>query len=102
VLLVSDAAGAICKHIVNSLVHRTGDVPALIEHITMLHEDRALLERLRSASLNNLSELTWTTAGVRLLDVYRETIETYPRKTTQEAASSFAGREHQSLSHSHT
>jgi len=102
VLLVSEAAGAICKHMENSLVHRVGDVAALTRHITMLHEDRALLERLRSASLNTLSELTWKTAGIRLLDAYRETIEMYGRKTGHEAAASLAGREHDSLSHSHT
>ncbi len=102
VLLVSEAAGAICKHMENSLVHRVGDIPMLTRHITMLHEDRGFLERLRSASLSTLSELTWATAGVRLLDVYRETIEMYARNAGNEAAASFAGREHDSLSHSHT
>jgi glycosyltransferase involved in cell wall biosynthesis len=102
VLVVSEAAGAICKHMENSLVHRVGDVATLTRHITMLHEDRALLERLRSASLNTLSELTWKTAGIRLLNAYRETIEMYGRKPGREAAASFAGREHDSLSHSHT
>jgi len=102
VLLVSEAAGAICKHMENSLVHHVGDVAALTRHITMLHEDRSLLERLRSASLNSLSELTWKTAGIRLLDAYRETIDMYARKTGHEAAASLAGHEHDSLSHSHT
>jgi glycosyltransferase involved in cell wall biosynthesis len=102
VLLVSEAAGAICKHMENSLVHRVGDVAALMRHITMLHEDRALLERLRSASLDTLIELTWKTAGMRLLDVYRETIEMYERKTGRKTTAFLAGREHDSLSHSHT
>jgi glycosyltransferase involved in cell wall biosynthesis len=75
VLLVSDAAGAICKHMENSLVHSVGDVAALSQHITMLHEDRALLERLRVNSLRTIDELTWTAAGRILVDVYRETIE---------------------------
>jgi glycosyltransferase involved in cell wall biosynthesis len=77
VLLVSEAAGAICRHMENALVHRVGDVPALAQHITMLHSDRALLERLRAASVANISEITWTAAGARLLDVYRETIAAY-------------------------
>jgi glycosyltransferase involved in cell wall biosynthesis len=102
VLLVSEAAGAICKHMEDSLVHRVGDVAALTRHITMLHEDRALLARLRTTSLNTLSELTWKTAGIRLLDAYRETIEMYEQKTGREAAASSVGREHDSLSHSHT
>src|SRR5208283_2319371 len=46
VLLVSEAAGAICRHKENALVHSVGDVVALTQHFTMLHEDRALLQRL--------------------------------------------------------
>jgi glycosyltransferase involved in cell wall biosynthesis len=87
VLLVSEAAGAICQHLENALVHRVGDADALTHHITMLHEDRALLERLRTASLRTAPEITWTAAGVRLLDVYRDTIEVHRagalRKTGQ-------------------
>ncbi len=49
--LASEACTEICKHMENGLVHRVGDVEALTQHITMLHEDRALLERLRAASL---------------------------------------------------
>jgi glycosyltransferase involved in cell wall biosynthesis len=74
VLLVSEAAGAICKHMENALMHAVGDVPALTQQITQLHEDRALLERLRRASLATVSDLTWPAAGRVLLDVYRETI----------------------------
>ena len=74
VLLVSDAAGAICKHMENALVHRVGDVAALTQHITMLHEDRILLDRLRTASLKTINEITWTAAGVKLLNVYREVL----------------------------
>jgi glycosyltransferase involved in cell wall biosynthesis len=59
----------------NALVHRIGDVQALTQHITMLHEDRGLLERLRSAGLRKVPEITWTAAGKLLVDVYRETIE---------------------------
>jgi glycosyltransferase involved in cell wall biosynthesis len=77
VLLVSDAAGAAGTHMEDSLVHRVGDVAALAKQITMLHEDRVFLEQLRSASLKFAPKLTWTAAGVKLLDAYRETIETY-------------------------
>jgi glycosyltransferase involved in cell wall biosynthesis len=74
VLLVSDAAGAVCSHMQNALVHRAGDVEALTGHITMLDRDRELLARLRAASLQTVAELTWTAAGVKLLEAYRETI----------------------------
>jgi len=74
VLVVSEAAGAICRHMENALVHSVGDVSALAQHITMLYEDRALLERLRAASLATVPELTWTAAGRVLLEAYRETV----------------------------
>ena len=51
VLLVSDAAGAICQHMENALVHRAGDIETLTQHFTMLYEDRALLNRLRQPPL---------------------------------------------------
>jgi glycosyltransferase involved in cell wall biosynthesis len=77
VLLVSEAAGAICEHMENALVHRVGDVSTLTQHINLLQEDRKLLQRLRAASLRRVPEITWDAAGVRLLEVYRETIATY-------------------------
>jgi glycosyltransferase involved in cell wall biosynthesis len=77
VLLVSDAAGAICRHMENALVHRVGDVEALTKHIAMLDQDRELLSKLRTASLSTIGELTWTAAGVKLLDAYRETLAAY-------------------------
>lgn len=72
--LASEACTDVCRHMENGLVHRVGDVETLKRHITMLHEDRALLERLRAASLRTAQEITWTAAGVRLLQVYRETL----------------------------
>jgi len=86
VLVVSDATGAVCRHMENGLTHRVGDVEALTQHITMLHEDRALLERLRTESLRTAPEITWSAAGVRLLDVYRETIATYGSKAAQQSS----------------
>jgi len=72
--VVSEACTDICKHMENALVHRVGDVDALTQHITILHEDRALLDRLRAASLETAREVTWTAAGVKLLEVYVETV----------------------------
>lgn len=74
VLLVSEASGAICKNGENALVHRVGDVETLTRHITQLYTDPAMLHRLRASSLDTIDEITWTAAGVRLLDLYREII----------------------------
>jgi len=78
--LASEACTEICDHMKTGLMHRIGDVEALTQHITMLHEDRALLERLRAESLRIAPEITWTAAGVKLLDVYRETIAAHRRE----------------------
>lgn len=74
--LASDACTEICRHMENGLVHRVGDVETLAQQITMLNEDRALLERLRAGSLRTVPEITWTAAGVRLLQVYRDILAT--------------------------
>jgi len=72
--LASEACTELCKHMQTGLVHRVGDVAVLAQQITLLHEDRALLARLRAASLKMVPEITWTAAGVKLLQVYRDTI----------------------------
>jgi glycosyltransferase involved in cell wall biosynthesis len=79
VLLVSEAAGAICKHNHDALVHSVGDVATLAEHITSLNDNRALLNRLRASSLSTLQDITWKAAGARLLAVYEETIASKSR-----------------------
>jgi glycosyltransferase involved in cell wall biosynthesis len=78
--LVSDACTDICKHNTNAMVHQVGDVETLAQHITMLFEDRTLLQDLRTAGLSMREQLTWTAAGLKLLEVYRETIKTFSRK----------------------
>lgn len=77
--LASEACTEICSHMVTGLMHRVGDVEALTRHITMLHEDRQLLDRLRTAGLKIVPDITWTAAGAKLLDVYRETIAAHRR-----------------------
>jgi glycosyltransferase involved in cell wall biosynthesis len=74
--LASEACTEICQHMETGLMHRIGDVAAITQHITMLHEDRTLLERLRATSLKMIPEITWDAAGAKLLEVYRETIRT--------------------------
>lgn len=73
--LASDACTEICRHMETGLVHEVGDVATLTRQITLLHQDRALLERLRAESLRTAPEITWTAAGVRLLQVYNEILE---------------------------
>jgi glycosyltransferase involved in cell wall biosynthesis len=80
--LASEACTEICSHMETGMVHRIGDVRALSQQITMLHEDRALLQRLRAASLKACHDITWKAAGVRLLDAYRETIDAHKRSAT--------------------
>ena len=86
VLLVSEGAGAICTHMENALVHPIGDVKKLTEHIAMLHRDRSLLRQLRAASLRSVDEITWSAAGRRLLNVYREILEATRTVTPSEHA----------------
>jgi glycosyltransferase involved in cell wall biosynthesis len=92
VLLVSDAAGANCLHMENALVHHVGDVLTLSRQITQLREDRELLARLRAASLSTVREITWTAAGRKLAEVYRDVVnEMGPRQSgTPESSTSVA------------
>jgi glycosyltransferase involved in cell wall biosynthesis len=89
--LASDACTEICKHMETGMVHRVGDVRALTEHITLLHQDRTLLERLRDACLLAAPHATWTAAGVRLLEVYREVLD---RRSEAPSSTSHAGAAH--------
>ncbi|HEU6449333.1 MAG TPA: glycosyltransferase family 4 protein [Verrucomicrobiae bacterium] len=86
VLLVSEAAGAVCEHMSNALVHPVGDVATLAQHFTMLADDRSLLERFRIASLNTANEITWTAASRKLLAVYREVIAAHQNQDVRVAA----------------
>jgi glycosyltransferase involved in cell wall biosynthesis len=75
VLVVSEASGAYCMHMENALIHKVGDVDTLTRHFTLLNRDRALLERLRAASLSTVQEITWPAVGSKLLQVYRDILE---------------------------
>lgn len=83
--LASEACTEICDHMKTGLMHRIGDVPTLAQHITLLHEDRALLERLRAGCLEVAPTITWTAAGKILLNAYRETIAAHRADTLTEA-----------------
>jgi len=82
--VVSEVCAGVCEHMQNALVHRVGDVETLAKHISVLHEDRGLLQELRSAGLKARKNFTWEAAGVKLLEAYRETIEMYSQ--TKEVA----------------
>jgi D-inositol-3-phosphate glycosyltransferase len=73
--LVSDACTDLCRHMENSLVHPAGDVDTLRAHITLLHDDRELLGRLRAGAASTASSATWEQAGIALLDAYRRAID---------------------------
>jgi glycosyltransferase involved in cell wall biosynthesis len=88
--LVSEACTEICRHMENALVHRVGDVKTIAEQITLLHEDRRLLERLRSTGLGMVSEITWRAAGEKLLGVYQGIIESYAKDQLNGIAKGFA------------
>ena len=55
-------------------MHHVGDVDAIERHITDLHDDRGLLQRLRAAGLETAPDITWTAAGTVLQGAYREAI----------------------------
>jgi glycosyltransferase involved in cell wall biosynthesis len=84
--LASEACTEICSHMKTGLMHRIGDVDALTQHITMLHEDRALLKKLRTAGLEAAPGVTWSAAGRILLDAYRETIEAHRSAASPESS----------------
>lgn len=72
--LVSEACTDICQHEKNAMVHKIGDVLMLTQHITRLYEDPALLARLRCECAKVAPQITWSAAGVRLLQIYREIV----------------------------
>jgi glycosyltransferase involved in cell wall biosynthesis len=87
--LASEACTEICSHMKTGLMHRVGDAEELRRHITMLHEDRALLARLRAECLRVAPSVTWSAAGVRLLEAYIETITRRSGIVTSEMARTF-------------
>jgi glycosyltransferase involved in cell wall biosynthesis len=81
--LVSDACTDVCRHDENSLVHQVADVAALERHITLLHQDRTALARLRSGCLETAPDVTWKAAGVALRDAYRDVLLRFGRPAVE-------------------
>jgi glycosyltransferase involved in cell wall biosynthesis len=73
--LVSEACTDTCRHRKNALVHRIGDVATLATHLTLLHENRGLLARLRAQCIEDAPTLTWSAAGQRLLEIYGQVLD---------------------------
>lgn len=86
--LVSDVCTGMCRHLENALVHHVGDVERLADHFTMIDNNRKILAELRSSCVRTAPEFTWTAAGRRLLDVYREAIAAFARNCQTPARTS--------------
>jgi glycosyltransferase involved in cell wall biosynthesis len=84
--MVSDACTDVCVDGENALVHHVADVDAIETQFTALHEDRALLARLREAALRTAPEVTWTAAGVRLVEAYEIAVADHAGARLQPAA----------------
>jgi glycosyltransferase involved in cell wall biosynthesis len=80
--LASEACTEICNHMKTGLMHRVGDVEGLRQHITLLDENRALLNKLRALCLETAPEVTWTSAGRVLVQTYRDTLAAHRARTT--------------------
>lgn len=80
VLVVSEAAGARCRHGVDGLVHAPGDVVALTEQLSSLHDDRDRLQRLRAASVAGAGDLSWARAGEELVEIYAAILARNPER----------------------
>ena len=84
-LLVSEAAGAQCRHMAQGLVHAPGDVVALTEHLGRVDRDRALLRRLQEEALANAARLTWAAAALELERAYAEGLDRFDRGCARRA-----------------
>jgi glycosyltransferase involved in cell wall biosynthesis len=73
-LLVSESSGAHGEHMVESLVHKVGDVKLLTEHIDLLHSDKKLPKKLQKNCLSLVKNLTWDKSAEILADIYTNEI----------------------------
>ncbi len=68
--LVSNSSGAYCEHLVDSLVHKTGDKTMLARHLFQIANDHALRRQLREKSILRSKKFTWECAGKVLSEIY--------------------------------
>jgi len=81
--LVSEACTDICMHMQNALVHPIGDTQTLARHITVLYQDRVLLEKLRDTCIRERNQFTWKVAGEKLKTSYQEAMQRYGKPERQ-------------------
>lgn len=77
--VVSEACSDACQHMHNALVHPIGDIQTLTQHISLLYQDRALLERLRETCIQERMNYTWAAAGQKLKNAYQCAIDNFAR-----------------------
>jgi hypothetical protein len=58
----------------NALVHPIGDVETLTRHLTVLYEDRVLLQKLRDTCIRERLKFTWAAAGRKLAEAYQAAV----------------------------
>lgn len=75
--LVSDAAGAPVEDGEGVLIHRAGAEQELRSQLERLLTERDQLVDLRQTALDRARTLTWTDAGRRLTEAYREALATF-------------------------
>ena len=68
--LVSDAAGAHCIDGETGLIHKSGDVQALIGHLRALASSPELRQSMQATIEAQRSDLTWSAAAARLENCY--------------------------------
>jgi glycosyltransferase involved in cell wall biosynthesis len=68
--LISRATGAPVSSGVDGLIHDTGDVGQLVEHLDATLNDPGLRQRLRRAGTVTARQLTWASVGQRLMALY--------------------------------
>jgi glycosyltransferase involved in cell wall biosynthesis len=68
--LVSDVCTDPCRHMENALIHEVGDVETLSAHMSLVHEDRGQLDRLRAGAFATAMDFTWEQAGASLFTAY--------------------------------
>jgi glycosyltransferase involved in cell wall biosynthesis len=73
--LVSRATGAPVSPGVDGLVHDTGDVGQLVEHLDATLNDPELRQRLRRAGSVTAMQLTWASVGQRLMSLYSSLVD---------------------------
>jgi glycosyltransferase involved in cell wall biosynthesis len=84
--IVSEAAGARCRHGIDGLVHRPGDVATLTAHLRRIGDDPELLRRLRGATLEAARNLTWESAAAELVQIYAQRSAGERRRRTADVA----------------